>query len=413
MISLLFIAVKKLVTTLYAIANENVKLNIAKRPGDHLKHNVRPNSSYIMQKIICVLVLLFLTTPVFSQVVRQKRKTEVSIRGEKFYINGKPTFKGRTWNGYTIEGLLPNSRMVQGIFDDLNPETQARWKYPDSQKWDAGRNTQEFIAAMPIWKQHGLVAFTLNLQGGSPEGYSKNQPWHNSAITENGELQPAYMQRLEQIINKADELGMVVILGLFYFGQDERVKDEAAVIRAVDNTINWLFDRNYRNVLIEINNECNIAYDHEILKPERVHELIERVKNIERNGRRFLVSTSYGGGTLPKPNVLRSADFVLLHGNGVSDPSRIAQMVEQTRKAEGYRTMPIVFNEDDHFDFDKPVNNFVAATSVYASWGYFDFRMKDEGFAEGYQSVPVNWGISSARKEGFFKKLKEITGGLK
>ncbi len=72
--------------------------------------------------------------------------------------------------------------------------------------------------------------------------------------------------------------------------------------------------------------------------------------------------------------------------------------------------MPILFNEDDHFDFDKPRNNFIAAVSQYASWGYFDFRMKGEGFDEGYQSVPVNWGISSARKRGFFQLLREMTG---
>ena len=34
--------------------------------------------------------------------------------------------------------------------------------------------------------------------------------------------------------------------------------------------------------------------------------------------------------------------------------------------------------------------------------------MKNEGFDEGYQSVPVNWGISSDRKRGFFNKVKEI-----
>ena len=72
--------------------------------------------------------------------------------------------------------------------------------------------------------------------------------------------------------------------------------------------------------------------------------------------------------------------------------------------------MPILFNEDDHFDFDKPGNNFVAAVGQYASWGYFDFRMAGEGFDEGYQSVPVNWGISSGRKRGFFSLLKEMTG---
>jgi hypothetical protein len=84
--------------------------------------------------------------------------------------------------------------------------------------------------------------------------------------------------------------------------------------------------------------------------------------------------------------------------------------VRETRQVAGYRPMPILFNEDDHFDFDKPANNFTAAVGEFASWGYFDFRMKGEGFDEGYQSVPVNWKTSSERKTGFFKLLSEITG---
>ena len=127
-------------------------------------------------------------------------------------------------------------------------------------------------------------------------------------------------------------------------------------------------------------------------------------------GRRLLVSTSYGGGTIPRENVVRASDFLLLHGNGVSDPKRIGEMVRQTRSVPGYTPKPILFNEDDHFRFDQPTNNFTAALSERASWGYFDFRLKDEGFAEGYQSVPVDWGIGSERKRGFFKLLSEITG---
>jgi hypothetical protein len=300
--------------------------------------------------------------------------------------------------------------MVQGIFDDRNAETAQRWAYPDSKKWDAERNTREFIAAMPEWRRHGLLAFTINLQGGSPQGYSREQPWHNSAIEADGTLRGDYLARLERILDRADELGMAVILGYFYFGQDERLRDEGSVTRAVDNATKWIFDKGYRNVLVEINNECNVRYDHEILKPARVHELIERVKNMRRDGRRLLVSTSYGGGTIPGEKVVRSADFLLVHGNGVSEPEKIAEMVRKTRQVAGYRSMPILFNEDDHFAFEQPKNNFVAAVSEYASWGYFDFRMKDEGFDEGYQSVPVNWGISSARKRGFFDLAKEITG---
>ncbi len=338
------------------------------------------------------------------------RKTTISISGEKFLINGEPTFKGKTWKGYKLEGLLPNSRMIQGIFDDLNDSTRLLWAYPDTKTWDANRNTNDFIKEMDGWHKKGLLAFTINLQGGSPQGYSKSQPWENSAIDPAGNLRPAYMSRLEKILDKSDEFGMVTILGIFYFGQDERIKDEEAVKNGVLNTLKWLSERNYSNVLIEINNECNVKYDHGILKPDRVHELIGLAKSFSTNGKRFLVSTSYGGGNVPSPEVIKASDFILLHGNGVGKPEGIVDQVNKTRKVEGYTPKPIVYNEDDHFDFDKPMNNFVAATSVYASWGYFDYRMKDEGYNEGYQSVPVDWGINSERKKGFFNLVERIFG---
>jgi hypothetical protein len=218
------------------------------------------------------------------------------------------------------------------------------------------------------------------------------------------------MARLEKILKKADELGMVPIVGLFYFGQDQNLRDETAVKNGVNNVIDWLFSKKYRNILIEINNECNINYDHEILKPGRVHELIELVSKRSKEGFRFYAGTSYGGGTIPGPDVVRSSDFILIHGNGVSNPDSIAAMVKKTRAVKGYTPKPILFNEDDHFNFEKEWNNFAAAVTNYSSWGYFDYRMQNEPFEAGYQSVPVDWGINSERKKGFFKLLKEITG---
>ena len=338
-------------------------------------------------------------------------QTTVSIVGEDFHLNCKPTYEGRVWKGHRIEGLLMNSRMVQATFDDLNPETAKRWAYQDSEKWDADRNVSEFIAAMPNWRAHGLLAVTVNFQGGSPEGYSKTQPWENSAFAPDGSLRPAFATRLKGVIEAADKNGMVVILGYFYFGQDQRLKDEAAVIRATDEATKWLLDGGWRNVLVEVNNETNVkAYDHEILRPARIHELIERVRKTEKDGRRLLVGTSYGGGAIPKENVVRVSDFLLLHGNGVKEPARITQMVKQTRAVPGYKPMPILFNEDDHENFDQPENNFASAVREHVSWGWFDFRRTGEPLEEGYQSPPVNWGISSARKRAFFDYLAEITG---
>ena len=337
------------------------------------------------------------------------RHTQVSIRGEDFCINGQPTYAGRIWNGHRIEGLLFNARMVQGIFDDLNPDTTNRWIYPDTGKWDANRNTREFIAAMPEWRAHGLLAFTLNLQGGSPYGYSREQPWRNSAFAPDGSLRADYFSRLEKILDRADELGMVAILGCFYQAQDLVLTNETAVIHAVENATVWVLDHGYRNVIVEINNECDQHYVNEILRPERVHELILSVQKNQRGGFHLLASTSCSG-PLPKANVATNADFILVHGNGVrKNPARITDSVRKIR-AMCEKPRPIVFNEDDNYDFDQPTNNFVAAVSEHASWGYFDYRRKDEKFNEGFQSVPADWTINGERKRSFFRLLSEITG---
>src|SRR5207244_2890856 len=106
-------------------------------------------------------------------------------------------------------------------------------------------------AAMPEWKRYGVLAFTINLQGGSPggqggrgRGAGAGRPAgpatpapgggargpggpmvENTAIDQEGNLRPAYMARLQKILDRADELGMAAIVGYFYFGQDQRLKD--------------------------------------------------------------------------------------------------------------------------------------------------------------------------------------------
>jgi hypothetical protein len=351
------------------------------------------------------------------------RETTVSIAGDRFLVNGRPTYEGRTWTTsydgeYPIEGLLMNARLVQGIFDDVNPQTRGQWGYPDTGRWDPDRNTREFIDAMAAWREHGLLSFTINLQGGCPYGYCRTQPWENTAFRPDGSLRTDFMNRLERVLDRADELGMVPILGYFYFGQDERLLDEAAVERAVDEATAWVLDKGYRNVIVEINNECNIAYDHAILRCDRVHELIERAKRVERGGRSLYVSTSLGGGSVPPANIVAASDYVLLHGNGVRDPARMVEMIRQVREMDVYTPMPIVNNEDDQpwlvgeQGWAESSNNFVAAVKHYASWGYFDFRREQEhgDYNLGFQSVPVNWQITSDRKRNFFDRLAAITG---
>jgi hypothetical protein len=348
-------------------------------------------------------------------------KTVLGIDGARFMIDGRPTYAGREYRGWPIEGLLMNVRAVQATFDDLNPETRDQWAYPDTGVWDPDRNVAEFLAVLPEWREAGLLAFTVNLQGGSPEGYSRGQPWDNSGFEPDGTLRPAYLDRLRRVLDRADELGMAVIVGLFYQGQDERLVDEAAVIRAVDEASNWLLDGGWRNLIVEIANECNVdTYEHPIIGYDRCHELIERAQSHTRDGRRLLVSTSYGGGQIPTGRVMRRADVALIHGNGVTDPAVMRWLVERTRARtlrERDGEIPILVNEDDHFDFDQTDNNMLAAVSRYASWGLFDAGEGSGGagarsnYRDGYQLVPVNWSTCTPTKRGFFDLLRQVTGG--
>jgi hypothetical protein len=359
-------------------------------------------------KNLLILVLIIAAMACTEQ--KTERTTKLSIENEKILINGSPTLEGATYKGIDMEGLLPNSRMVQGIFDDLNPVTDSMWQYPDTGEWDAERNTREFVAAMPSWREHGLLGFTINLQGGSPQGYSGYQPWHNSAFDSTGVLRENYLKRLEKIMDKSDELGMVTILGLYYFGQDERLTGDEAVKQGIKNTIDWLVEQGYQNVMIEIANECNTRkYEIPAIKEDRVAELITFAQDYSKEkGFAYPVSVSFNGNTLPPPHIVEMVDYVLLHGNGVNDPDRITEMVDIVRSMPEYSPKPIIFNEDDHYNYDQEKNNMLAAFKAGASWGYFDFRREGEEFEAGFQSVPVDWSISHERKREFFGELEKI-----
>jgi len=145
--------------------------------------------------------------------------TTVSIVGTDFYVNGRPTYAGRVHAGHRVEGLLFNVRAVQATFDDANPETGKYWAYPDSGVWDAERNTEEFCAALPSWKAHGVLAFTVDFQGGGPlyvpEIYGH---YDNNAFTPEGELKPAYAARMARVLDAADGLGHGVHCELLLLG---------------------------------------------------------------------------------------------------------------------------------------------------------------------------------------------------
>ena len=314
-----------------------------------------------------------------------------------------------------MEGQLFTSRMVNCIINDQNPETRGMWAYADG-PWDPERNTNEFIAMLPVYRSHGLTSIAFNIQGGSPMGYGWHQPWHTSGYKPDGRLLPDYRARLIRVLDAADKAGMAVVLGYFYISATPALVDDAAVIRATDEVTDLVCSGGYTNVMIEVGNEADIprwAYD--IIKPARSHELVQRVQShsagrVKTKAGRLLVSTSFATGSALPGKLLETADYVLYHGNGLATPDAVRARANEIRATPGYRGQPLLINEDDHFDFDKPDNNMLAAVEEYSGWGFFDYRQIRERFEDGYQSLPVDWRIDSVRKRGFFSLLAQVTG---
>lgn len=349
--------------------------------------------------------------------------TRISIHGPDFHINDEPTYKGCIHEGRRIEGLLLNSRMVQAIFDDENPKTAAHWQYPDTKIWDPDRNTNEFCKALPIYREHGLLAVTVGLQGGGPV-YNPEVYEHyiNSAFEWDGSLKSTYFERLRKILATANDFGMVIIVNYFYWQQNRRFESDKAIRRATQLASEWLLETGYRNILVDVNNEVQKGAG--LLESEGIHELIQIVRDTQINGERLLVGTSiHPLNHDPGGKWADLADFFLPHGND-SPPNLLRQEMRQLKEWEAYvaKPRPILINEDS-----VDIRNLDVAVDEGISWGYYSqgygSNYKDQRwdwtihkreprheYLSGYQTPPVNWNINTGLKREFFNRVKEITG---
>ncbi|HEY7612040.1 MAG TPA: hypothetical protein VH764_03535 [Gemmatimonadales bacterium] len=249
-------------------------------------------------------------------------KTVVTRDGRRFRINGAVTYRGKP-----AEGLLMNVRMVNAIFEDTNrPE------------FDPAANTDEFVARMPEYVSQGVLAFTISLQGGYP-GYEGAR---NTAFLADGRLDAAYLARAADVIERADALGAVIILTLYYQRQDQYLQNEQAVRAGIVNVVDWVRARGYRNVILELVNEYNHrGFQHAVLRSDAsVAGLIGLAK---QRYPALLVSASHVRNGRTSTKVADASDLILVHFNQQS-PAAMADSVRVMRAA--YPGKPIVCNED-------------------------------------------------------------------
>jgi hypothetical protein len=341
-----------------------------------MRNRMEPAFLACRRMLVVVSVLLFCAEGVAEEAFEPT--TRVDLFRNVFSINGKPTYAG-TYS----EGLLLNVRMVHAVFEDSNPASCP-------QGFDAEENTARFVKRIPSYVEHGIRAFTVNLQGGDP-GYEGAV---NSAFDATGKLRPGYMGRVASVIEACDRAGACVIVGCFSRWQDQTLRDESAVKVAVGEAARWVHRRGYKNVILEVaDRHDDPEFAHEILRePTRFHELLTLAREAAPG---VLVSASSAStvGRLHH-SVAREADFLLFHFEGLLT-SRFylrASMSSKFHKA-------MVCTDDSKTGKEGAAALEAAVTSLM-SWGYAN-RPQNEHYPFRFEGALDD--------EVVYAKFKELT----
>jgi hypothetical protein len=294
----------------------------------------------------------------------------------------RKTYSGTRYRSQAA-GRLMNLRIAQALYDD---------EWLTEVPFDPEKNTQRLIQALDTYKDHGIMAISVSLQGGYA-AYERTGNIHRgrdaklgpgkgtltSAFRADGSLKHEWMRRTLRVVKELDRRGMILDLIYFYQGQDEVLTNSAAINRAVRNTTDWLIDHDCRNVIIEIANEFNVkAYDHNGYIFEHINDLVELARQCfaaKHAAFRLPVSfSSAGRNQVGFGNSRQAADFTIIHGNGLSpeDKRVLVNNLMRQPQAPG----PVYMNEDDNGrettaeHLARELQSCDAVFNSGASWGY-------------------------------------------
>jgi hypothetical protein len=168
---------------------------------------------------ILLLLTLCLACGLFAAEPGATPGTIVDIRGADIYLDNQAV---------KLKGL----RLSNALFSDAE--------------------TDELIANLPVFKSYGINAFSVFVMGsrfGDIKGYLPD-----------ASLNPTYSARLARVLEAADRERMVLLIGCLYWSTSEAKQDlgawgQADAERAVANTVRFVTERGYRNVIFDPDNE--------------------------------------------------------------------------------------------------------------------------------------------------------------
>jgi hypothetical protein len=261
-------------------------------------------------------------------------------KSDRFYVRGS---QGSTWQltysgpAYRRQarGKLMLLRLAQSLFDDESLE---------GHRFDPDLNTQQVIDALDFYKQHGVLAISVGLQGDSPRdnerinsvsGGESGKPGGKkgasvSAFRSDGSLKPGWLNRLERLLTAANERGMMVCLVYFHPGQDEIFESPNVIPTAAKNITDWLIEKNFRNVVINVADEWDLdgrSWGHARFIPDNIDRFVELIRERFNHADYTLAIGAASSGNMRYPDSLAQVcDVVLLHGNGRTPGEKLGRL---------------------------------------------------------------------------------------
>ena len=330
-----------------------------------------------------------------------------------FYVRSGPgatwsrTYEGGRYRG-KARGSLVLVRVTQGLFDD---------EWLRERPFDPDGNTARLIAQLDLYRQHGLAGIVVSLQGSDP-GYSQQRNGVSrgasadlgersgalvSAYRRDGSLKPAWMERLDRLLESADSKGLIVCLVLFQQDQDESLESPEAIVAAAGNVARHLVERNHRNVIIDVANawdEPEGRWDHRRFVPRFVEQLIRAVRQPFQTASFSLpIGASSGAAMLYPMSLARLCDVVLLQGDGRS----VADKLARSREFKQYgRPVLMVSDSNDGEGTADALANEVSVARAYiesaSGWSFapspaasrfpFDYGVADSAEVDDSWEAP-------------------------
>lgn len=259
------------------------------------------------------------------------------------------------------QGKMVTARMVQAVY--LNDASGARTE--DMTLADAQENTDHFCDNITPYREHGVLCWSIGMEGGNALNQASDPEVLQGDFTpdsSNGSRSPltaagtawktGRKELLEQVIEALAAEGMVCCLGLFYqqmfYWHDTQANYRAAMSTVTD----WLIEKGYRNVCIDLANEAGVdpagGWDDGTLvfdTDARVADELDYFRGLW-TGEPWRPPIGCSSRSKPGPLVLAESDVHWYHGNvsgGVSNkPLRVQEIIDDTTVG------PVVMNEDEN-----------------------------------------------------------------